>query len=190
MNDEIISAEQLYKILHYSKRKTKYLLDNGIIPCENTGMKTRCYKVKMSDVTVYLDNVKRNGDRTIVPAGIFSSNSQSQPTAQINLTSIGYEQLYGIIKRGLSKLPDALTVDETAVSTGYSTTFIIEKIQSREIYAEKIATHYIIPKERLVSFLAGKEGLAVKYKSTFHKKMLRIFIEGEMRDEKDNTQAG
>ena len=27
MNEKIISAEKLYKILHYSKRKTKYLLD-------------------------------------------------------------------------------------------------------------------------------------------------------------------
>ena len=34
---EIISADQLYRICKISKRKAKWLLDNGIIPCHDTG---------------------------------------------------------------------------------------------------------------------------------------------------------
>ena len=33
-NGEIISLEQLYKMLHISKRKAAWMLQNGIIPCE------------------------------------------------------------------------------------------------------------------------------------------------------------
>ena len=42
-NEEIITKEQLYKILHISKRRAKFLLDNGYIPCIDTGKKTRRY---------------------------------------------------------------------------------------------------------------------------------------------------
>jgi len=177
MKDEIISAEQLYKILHYSKRKTKYLLNNGIIPCKNNGKKTRCYKVKMSDVTVYLDNVKRDGDKYIFPAGMFSSNCPSRQPSKIDMSEDGYRRLYGIIKRGLSKASDALPVDDAAAVTGYSRTLILKSIQRGDLYAERIFAHYIIPKEKLVAFLAGKSGLAIKYKSSFHRKMLQILIE-------------
>lgn len=187
MNDETISAEKLYKILHYSKRKTKYLLDNGIIPCVNSGKKTRCYKIKMSDVTVYLDNTLYDQSRYFFPAGIFSSNCQSRQPQKIDLTDDGYQRLYGIIKRGLSKVPDALSTDEAAAATGYSRTLILKSIQSGDLYAEKIFAHYIIPKEKLVSFFAGSRGLAVKYKSSFHKKMLQILIEREKLNEKGNA---
>ena len=33
-NGEIISLEQPYKMLHVSKRKAAWMLQNGIIPCE------------------------------------------------------------------------------------------------------------------------------------------------------------
>ncbi len=68
-SEEYISADKLYKILHYSKRKTKYLLDNGIIPCVDTGKKTWRYQVKMSDVMYY-----QKHKRTFpLPAGMFNS---------------------------------------------------------------------------------------------------------------------
>ena len=38
---EIISKDQLYRICHISKRKARWLLENGIIPCEDSGKQTR-----------------------------------------------------------------------------------------------------------------------------------------------------
>lgn len=55
-NEEIITKEQLYKILHISKRRAKFLLDNGYIPCVDTGKKTRRYQIKMSDVQEFIDS--------------------------------------------------------------------------------------------------------------------------------------
>lgn len=50
---EYISAEQLYQICHITKRKAKWLLDNGVIPCHNSGKKTRCYRIRLKDVVDY-----------------------------------------------------------------------------------------------------------------------------------------
>ena len=41
MKGEIISLEQLYKMLHISKRKAAWMLQNGIIPCEIRNMPTQ-----------------------------------------------------------------------------------------------------------------------------------------------------
>ena len=54
MMERTISQEEMRKMLHISKRKAKYLLDEGIIPCVNTGKLTRQYRVNLSDVEEYL----------------------------------------------------------------------------------------------------------------------------------------
>ena len=52
---DIITKDQLYQICHISKSTALYLLRSGKIPCEYTGKKTRCYKIKKADVITYLD---------------------------------------------------------------------------------------------------------------------------------------
>ncbi len=55
---DIITKDQLYRICHISKSTALYLLQSGKIPCEYTGRKTRCYKIKKEDVIAYLENRK------------------------------------------------------------------------------------------------------------------------------------
>ncbi len=45
-----VTAEEAAKILHISKRKCSWMLENGIIPCEDTGKKTRRYTIYRKDV--------------------------------------------------------------------------------------------------------------------------------------------
>ena len=47
---EVISKEQVYRICHISKRKATWLLENGIIPCKDSGKKTRRFQVRTIDV--------------------------------------------------------------------------------------------------------------------------------------------
>lgn len=51
---DIITKDQLYRICHISKSTALYLLRSGKIPCEYTGKKTRCYKIKKSDVIIHI----------------------------------------------------------------------------------------------------------------------------------------
>lgn len=43
---DVITKDQLYRICHISKSTALYLLQSGKIPCEYTGKRTRCYKIK------------------------------------------------------------------------------------------------------------------------------------------------
>lgn len=44
-----LSADELYRYLHISKRKLKFLLKNEYIPCIDTGKKTHRFLIKTSD---------------------------------------------------------------------------------------------------------------------------------------------
>jgi hypothetical protein len=128
----------------------------------------------MSDVGVYLENIKREPVRYFIPAGIFSSKGPQEYVPKTDLTDDEYRRLYGIVKRALSKVPDALTVDEAVTVSGYSRTFVVDIIQDGRLYAELISRRYIIPKEKLICFLAGRYGLAVTYKSEWHERLYKL----------------
>lgn len=53
---DVLSKEDLRCLCHISKATALYLLKTGLIPSENTGKKTRCYKIKKTDVQYYLQN--------------------------------------------------------------------------------------------------------------------------------------
>ena len=54
MKGEIISLEQLYKMLHISKRKAAWMLQNGIISCKIRNTPTHKYSVRKEDVLAYM----------------------------------------------------------------------------------------------------------------------------------------
>ena len=45
-----VSLDEAAKILHISKRKCAWMLQNGIIPCIDTGKQTRRYTILRKDV--------------------------------------------------------------------------------------------------------------------------------------------
>ena len=42
------------KACRIGTRTSLYLLQSGLVPCENTGKQTRCYKIAKADVAAYL----------------------------------------------------------------------------------------------------------------------------------------
>lgn len=48
------SLEQFRAIAHISKRKAKWLPENGIIPCEDSGKQTHRFQIRRSDVAIFL----------------------------------------------------------------------------------------------------------------------------------------
>ena len=85
-NGEIISLEQLYKMLRISKRKAAWMLQNGIIPCEIRNTPTHKYSVRKEDVLAYIaksDHEKRSE----IPIGIFNAKKTNNPRRTESLGS-------------------------------------------------------------------------------------------------------
>ena len=76
---EAITMDQLYRICHISKRKARWLLENGIILCKDSGKKTRRFKIKLDDVIEFLELRDAGVPADMMLVGIFSSEGYGYP---------------------------------------------------------------------------------------------------------------
>ena len=166
LKDGEISLEQLYKMLHISKRKAAWMLQNGIIPCEIRPTKTHRYVIRMEDVQVYLRK-KRSTRRKEIPVGIFNAKPTKQ-TVVINnnrpmdAVDIGEcfvtianecrDAFRAHVERRLRYFPDALTADKAAEIIGYSPHTVLSYIRQKRIFAVQISGKYILPTPPLWTF--------------------------------------
>ena len=117
---DVITKDQLYRICHISKSTALYLLQSGKIPCEYTGRKTRCYKIKKEDVIAYLENRKVFPESYSAPAGWYKGDYTVQMEEQV--PQIVREHLRLYYTELLSGYPDVLTTQEVSKITGYGKT--------------------------------------------------------------------
>ena len=81
---EVISKEQVYRICHISKRKATWLLENGIIPCKDSGKKTRRFQVRTIDVincNKLLVNSRREASKGCNPCWALHQHKQGEKNA-------------------------------------------------------------------------------------------------------------
>ena len=182
MKGEIISLEQLYKMLHISKRKAAWMLQNGIIPCEIRNTPTHKYSVRKEDVLAYMTKSERE-KRKEIPVGIFNAKKTNNPrrTESQGSDCGGYfddthYKLRGkerakfkeLLEDLLSAVPDTLTVNEVAELTGYHRRTILRYVQRKYIYAVNIMGKYYISKQSIINYLATDKAFKNTQKSERH----------------------
>ena len=78
-NDEVLSLEQMRILLHISKRKAAWMLQNQVIPCiVNDQMTTHKYMVRREDVDAFL-RLPAAEQQARIPVGQFTSGYQCKP---------------------------------------------------------------------------------------------------------------
>ena len=193
MKGEIISLEQLYKMLHISKRKAAWMLQNGIIPCEIRNTPTHKYSVRKEDVLAYMAKSDRE-KRKEIPVGIFNAKKTNNPrrTESQGSDCGGYFDDTNYKLRGkerarfkkmledlLSAVPDTLTVDEVAELTGYHRRTILRYVQRKYIYAVNIMGKYYISKHSIINYLATDKAFKNTQKSKRHAEIIEIFFDNK-----------
>ena len=193
MKGEIISLEQLYKMLHISKRKAAWMLQNGIIPCEIRNTPTHKYSVRKEDVLAYMAKSERE-KRKEIPVGIFNAKKTNNPrrTESPDSDCGGYFDDTNYKLRGkerarfkemledlLSAVPDTLTVDEVAELTGYHRRTILRYVQRKYIYAVTIMGKYYISKQSIINYLATDKAFRNTQKSEWHIFVIEDFKKGK-----------
>lgn len=148
---ETIALEQLYRICRISKRKAKWLLENGYIPYEDTGKKTHRYKIKMKDVVDFLGKRDTHYSGYQLPVGVFSSRGDGSvnPIAEIHPDDFGR-----FLTRSWSHVPDALTVKEIATLLGYSPETVSNWIWVGRLKAVCTPHGRFVAMEWLIEFIA------------------------------------
>lgn len=171
-----LSLEQFRAVAHISKRKAKWLLENGVIPCEDSGKHTHRFQIRHSDVAEFLRR-RDAGELNSITTGTFSSKQlQNSP-----LLNTGPEELFSFLMDEWAHMPDMLTTKQATELTGYNDTTINNWAADGKIQAVNYYGKNLISKESLAEYLASCEGQRIARPSMAHREMLEAFIDREQK---------
>lgn len=171
-----VSKEQLYVICRISKRTAKYLLDSGIIPCEDTGKKTRRYRVALKDIIAYLKKRDSTGN-TQVPHGSVSSRKIKGPrTCYAQAIMLGQEEeVRRYFEYIFSDFPHVLNLYDIAEMTGLAYATVQRLIRSNAIRSWLVDGRRMVPKAYMLDFVASTKFLNTKSNSLDFQRILGGF---------------
>ena len=170
-----ISMNQLYRICHYSKRKCSWLLENGYIPCIDSGKKTHRFKIKTVDVVSYLMRLESNSDDASPLAGLFSSKCKYIPKEN-PISAIPCSQISAHLSLQWSKVFDALRVSDIIKLTGYSAKTVNRWLQNGQLKYVSTLSGRIIAKDWLIEWMAEYSHQNAGRLSTKHRQMIEELI--------------
>lgn len=170
---DIITKDQLYQICHISKSTALYLLRSGKIPCEYTGKKTRCYKIKKSDVITYLEKRKIFPESYSAPAGWYKGNYSIKLETKITENALKNMRQY--YTEMLAQYPDVMTATEVSTIIGYGKTTVNNWCRKGHLKAFKRNNMNHIPKVYLIEFCYSKYFRTITRKSDWHIRALQEF---------------
>ncbi|MDL2219810.1 hypothetical protein LJC04_05735 [Ruminococcaceae bacterium OttesenSCG-928-O06] len=168
---EAIKKEQFYRICHISKKTASLLLKRGLIPCENTGRKTRQYIIATRDVVAFLLERERNPDKFKMPEGSYASGRPARPENLISPTLLG-EQACAFYTMILEPFEDVMMVMDVHRAIGYGAESIHKWCHKGRVIHFVIDGRFMIPKVSLLNFMLTREFKGIKYRDEEQKAQL------------------
>lgn len=158
---EKIGLEQMRVICHISKKTARYLLTSGLVPCIDTGKKTRQYIINTKDVITYLKKRQSQPEQFSAPTGYYSAswNKGGKPKMLTlrewaNLdTAKSRKKFQDFLTLKTQPYSDVLSVAEASRLTGYHHNTLTNWCHNGYIRYFEISGGYMIPKSCLLNFL-------------------------------------
>ena len=158
---EKIGLEQMRVICHISKKTARYLLTSGLVPCIDTGKKTRQYIINTKDVIAYLKKRQSQPEKFSAPTGYYSAswNKGGKPKTLTlrewaNLdTAKSRKKFQDFLTLKILPYSDVLSVAEASRFTGYHHNTFTNWCHNGYIRYFEISGGYMIPKSCLLNFL-------------------------------------
>lgn len=160
---EKIGLEQMRVICHISKKTARYLLKSGLVPCIDTGKKTRQYIINTKDVIAYLKRRQSNPQRYTPPTGYYlESWNKGSPRKTLTLrewanldTAKDKDKFATFLKCKMRLYSDVLSATEVSKFTGYHHNTITTWCSNGYFRYFKIGSSYMIPKVCILNFLVS-----------------------------------
>ena len=182
---DIMSKDQFQKACHVGCRRARWLLNSGLIPCEKTGKKTRCYRVKKSDVIKFVENALVNPVLYLMPSS--EGGPRNDKEEYLRFSDISRAKVEKYYRALLKNEPSILTTARVAMLTGYQQHAVLRWHEKGELRSLSRHLHpFRFPKENLIKFLASDSYNRKTNKSEVHKRMIKE-IKKKYGDEKDET---
>ena len=98
---EVMNKEQFFRICHISKSTALHLLKSGKVPCEWSGKKTRCYKIRKEDVKAYLEERAIFPELYSAPKGWYGTHYVARLSKELPEDTL--RQMHGYYEKLLRK---------------------------------------------------------------------------------------
>ncbi|MGI5892777.1 MAG: helix-turn-helix domain-containing protein [Bacillota bacterium] len=178
-----MSKDQFYQVAHISKATALYLLQSGLVPCKDSGKKTRRYTIKTTDVIAYLQDRILYPAKYAAPDGWYIGRSNGKVRhQQAGVNRVLYftpEQrtlLQDYFREEMSDLEDLITVKEFAEFLGYNPNSVVRWCNKLTLKCFNVSGKYLIPKVCAIEFLATDTSLGIRRKSHRHQLFLSDFM--------------
>ena len=171
-----MSKDQMYRACHISKKTCLFLLENGLVPCIDSGKKTRRFKIETSAVIRYLEDRDLHPELYKAPEG-FYKKKQCEPW--LKLTEANLLLMHHYYDAVLEPYPDVLSIAQISEYTGYGKSSVVRWCSKQQLKSFYIKGCYHVPKEYLISFLVSWYFIGISVKSSKHKtinKQIRTYI--------------
>ena len=180
---ETISKDQFYRIAHISKATALYLLQSGLVPCRDSGKKTRRYTIRIDDVIVYMIDRETHPEVYQAPRfwykerSVKSVSSVDFQNVSLKLSQKESKAFREYIEKRLEDYDDLMKVAEVVEVIGYSDTSVHRWCKDKKIKAFFVSNKFLIPKMSLVEFLLSQHSFDIKRKTWKHIQLIKNFFE-------------
>lgn len=178
---EELTLDQMRVVCRIAKRSAKYLLDHKIVPCENTGKKTRQYKIRRDDVIAYLQERNKWGSQ--IPIGELNGNIPNPLRKKTCVSSFSHSIKPGMewaLSQYFESLfvdyPDVLYMRDVLFLTGVSKEALRKRIKKGELEAVCYGRKTFISKQALLDFMLSPSYLSSYFTSKRFNEILGGFI--------------
>ena len=170
---DVMNKDQFYRLCHISKSTALHLLKSGKVPCERTGKKTRCYKIKKEDVRAYLEERAVYPELYSAPRGWYGGHYVAKLSKELPEDVL--RQMHDYYAKLLSKYKDVVTVQEVVALTGYAKTTVNNWCNRGQLKSFRKGQLFYIPKIFLIDFFCSLTFRSITRKSLWHIQTLNDF---------------
>ena len=181
-NDEYISGGELYKFLHISKRKMKYLLEHGYIKHIDTGKKTHRFMVKLSDAEEFKVRLETDAELNAGIQGKFCSRKHGKgPKVPLEPNRENGAKFRDYLRTEWSDEPDALPAKRVAELTGFPSQSIYRLFEQKKIFSAKVSDMIFCGKESVISYFGSVERIARPFATDGYTRLIKDFVKKEAK---------
>ena len=149
---EYMTKEQMYQVCHISKKTCLFLLQSGLVPCLDSGKKTRRFKIETADVIRYLEDRELHPDRYKPPDGFYER-----------------KRVKGKSRRKKRRKQGTDTPSPSV--TG------VDPCNKQYLQIFYIRHRFYVPKEYLLDFFVSRHFINISVKSELHKESNQQLIQ-------------
>lgn len=185
-----MTKEQMYQVCHISKKTCLFLLQSGLVPCLDSGKKTRRFKIETANVIRYLADREFHPDRYKPPDGFYKRKrvkgksrrkkrrKQGTDTPSPSVTGVDPCIMREYYRAELELYPDdVLTTRQISEFTGYSHSSVVRWCNKQYLQNFYIRHRFYVPKEYLLDFFTCRHFINISVKSELHKERNQKLIQ-------------